>query len=307
MQPGHVVTDSDVTALQKVLSFVSAATEPPRVRQTSTIVSTPGKHVCDLPLGCDPVGTVRCCDCGQHWVVASSVGLGDAQGVHWRREKPRERRRRERAQTMASGQFPSLPEGFDPPSAALRVAPPVARGGYSSGGRTASELPTPPASVTRPKAGGYSGLRPASEVPPPPRSPSSAVTPGWTPATNRAHPGRLAATSRRDRSEPAVSSMTGHGRSADRLAELLAANGDTLRLAMTEALYRVQVEYTWQLLEVVDEVCDEVTANLITDAIYGRLSGTGAAEADQRVREAREAAVLGEHPLAPYFPGWPRL
>ena len=89
-------------------------------------------------------------------------------------------------------------------------------------------------------------------------------------------------------------------RSAGRLAELLAANGDTLRLATTEALYRVQIDYTCQLLDVVDEVCDEVTADLVTDAIYGRLSSTGAAEADQRVRDAREALErLMREPPAP--------
>jgi hypothetical protein len=89
-------------------------------------------------------------------------------------------------------------------------------------------------------------------------------------------------------------------RSADRLAELLAANGNTLRLATTEALYRVQIEYTCDLLDVVDEVCDETTANLITDAIYGRLSGTGAVEADKRVREARQAMErLLREPSAP--------
>lgn len=87
-------------------------------------------------------------------------------------------------------------------------------------------------------------------------------------------------------------------RSADRLAELLAANGNTLRLATTEALYRVQIEYTCDLLDVIDEVCDEATAGLITDAIYGRLSGTGATEADKRVREARQAMerLLRESP-----------
>jgi hypothetical protein len=98
-------------------------------------------------------------------------------------------------------------------------------------------------------------------------------------------------------------------RSADRLADLLAANGNTLRLATTEALYRVQIEYTCDLLDVIDEVCDETTAGLITDAIYGRLSGTGAAEADKRVREARQAMerLLRESPAPIDVSGLPGM
>jgi hypothetical protein len=77
-------------------------------------------------------------------------------------------------------------------------------------------------------------------------------------------------------------------RSRDRLCELLAASDGSLRAYAGDVLYHVQVEFTCQLLDVVDEVVDETTAMLITDAIYGRLSGTGVAEADARVREARE-------------------
>lgn len=78
--------------------------------------------------------------------------------------------------------------------------------------------------------------------------------------------------------------------SANRLRELLRQSPHSLRLYQTETLYHVQIDYTCQLLDVVDEVCDEVSAGLITAAIYGRLSGTGAGEADQRLREARDAA-----------------
>ena len=75
--------------------------------------------------------------------------------------------------------------------------------------------------------------------------------------------------------------------SADRLRERLAANGDTLRMYTGETMYHVQVNYTCQLLDVVDEVADPATARLITDAIYERLSGDGVSEAVQRIREAR--------------------
>jgi len=78
--------------------------------------------------------------------------------------------------------------------------------------------------------------------------------------------------------------------SAVRLRELLAASERTLSVYLGEAMFHVQVDYTCQLLEVVDEVVDETTAGLITDAICGRLSGTGVAEADKRVAEAREMA-----------------
>jgi hypothetical protein len=88
--------------------------------------------------------------------------------------------------------------------------------------------------------------------------------------------------------------------SAGRLREMLARAPHSLRLYTTETLYHVQVDYTCHLLDVVDEVCDEATAGLITDTIYGRLSGTGAAEADKRVREAREACErLMREPPAP--------
>ena len=97
--------------------------------------------------------------------------------------------------------------------------------------------------------------------------------------------------------------MNGHA-SADRLRERLAANGDTLRMYTGEAMYHVQVEYTCRLLDVVDEVTDSVTAELITDAIYERLSGDGVSEAAQRIRETRaEIDRLMRQPPQPIFPG----
>jgi hypothetical protein len=91
--------------------------------------------------------------------------------------------------------------------------------------------------------------------------------------------------------------------SADKLRELLAASGDPLRMYTTEALYHVQVDYTCQLLDVVDEVVDSVTAGLITDAIYERLSGDGVSAAAERIREARaEMERLAREPVRLYPP-----
>lgn len=75
-------------------------------------------------------------------------------------------------------------------------------------------------------------------------------------------------------------------RSADRLRERLASSDEPSRLYQGETLYHVQVDYTCQLLDVVDEVTDEVTATLITDAIYERLAGESAFDAMQRMRDA---------------------
>ena len=93
--------------------------------------------------------------------------------------------------------------------------------------------------------------------------------------------------------------------SADRLRERLAANGDSLRM-YTGEVYAVQVDYTCQLLDVVDEVVDSVTAGLITDAIYERLSGDGVSEAARRIREARamvEQLAREPVPIITRFPG----
>lgn len=90
--------------------------------------------------------------------------------------------------------------------------------------------------------------------------------------------------------------------SADRLREHLAANGDTLRMYTGEAMYHVQVDYTCQLLDVVDEVTDSFTANLIADAIYERLSGDGVSEAATSIRAARaqmELLTQGVMPISP--------
>lgn len=150
---------------------------------SSTVVYTPpGEHHCNpgWETRCtedgtryahdvgssDPPGTVRRCGCGRYWVAVKPPEVRSGMQeclVRWRLEKPRERRRRERAAREARMAPPSSngPLRAPPPTASQSVT----RGGCSSGGRTAAELPTPPASVTRPKTGGYSGLRPASEVP----------------------------------------------------------------------------------------------------------------------------------------------
>lgn len=66
----------------------------------------------------------------------------------------------------------------------------------------------------------------------------------------------------------------------------------------TETLYHVQTDWTCQLLDVVDEVTDPVTAELITDTIYERLSGDGVSEAAQRQRDAlAQAEHLARRPV----------
>jgi hypothetical protein len=75
--------------------------------------------------------------------------------------------------------------------------------------------------------------------------------------------------------------------SADRLRELLAASDNPMRPYQTEALYKIQVDYTCQLLDAVDEVTDEFTATMITSVIYEKLAGHGASAAAQRIRDAR--------------------
>ena len=70
--------------------------------------------------------------------------------------------------------------------------------------------------------------------------------------------------------------------SADRLRERLSQSAEPLRLYQTEVLYHVQIDYTCQLLDVVDEVTDPVTAGMITDLIYERLTGDAASAAAKR-------------------------
>jgi hypothetical protein len=74
--------------------------------------------------------------------------------------------------------------------------------------------------------------------------------------------------------------------SADRLRGMLAHNTGALGMYQNETLYHVQVDWTCKLLDVVDEVTDPVTAALITDVIYERLTGDGVSEAAQRIRAA---------------------
>jgi DNA-binding transcriptional regulator YdaS (Cro superfamily) len=75
--------------------------------------------------------------------------------------------------------------------------------------------------------------------------------------------------------------------SAIRLREHLSRHGDARRVLMTEALYCQQVRYTCDLLDVVDEMADQATAERITDAICARMTGAAVAEAIERATQAR--------------------
>lgn len=78
-----------------------------------------------------------------------------------------------------------------------------------------------------------------------------------------------------------------------KLAYFEAAGG----MYRNEALYKAQIDYTCQLLDIVDELADEVTAALITDTIAERLTDGGVAEAAQRQRDAKaEFERLMRHP-----------
>lgn len=91
---------------------------------------------------------------------------------------------------------------------------------------------------------------------------------------------------------------------ADRFRQRIAASERTLKLYTGEALYHVQVDWTCDLLDVVAEIVDDTTATIIADAIYGRLAGTGAAEADRRVAQARADLIrLAQNPRPVIPPG----
>ena len=102
--------------------------------------------------------------------------------------------------------------------------------------------------------------------------------------------------------------------SADRLREKLGRHDRALRAYRGETLYHLEVDFTCRLLDVVDEVTDEVTAALITDVIYERLTGDGVSAAAQRIRDtqAELARLMRELPRPlyadPQLPPrrWPR-
>jgi hypothetical protein len=98
--------------------------------------------------------------------------------------------------------------------------------------------------------------------------------------------------------------LFGRTTSADRLRRLLAASDNPMRLYQTEALYKIQVDYTCQLLDAVDEVTDEFTATMIMSVIYEKLAGQGASAAAQRIRDARaEMERLAKEPVRlPFMP-----
>ena len=92
-------------------------------------------------------------------------------------------------------------------------------------------------------------------------------------------------------------------RSADRLSEKLAAKPGALAAYRDDVTYMVQVETTCRLLDVVDQVTDQFTAALITDAIHERMTGIGVSEASQRMRErqAELERLMHEAPLPMIF------
>ena len=94
--------------------------------------------------------------------------------------------------------------------------------------------------------------------------------------------------------------------SAQHLREMLRLNDSALAMYQTEAQYHVQIDYTCQLLDVVDEVTDPVTAGLITDLIYERLTGDGMSAAAQRQRDAHERLeALMRMGMPPHLTGKP--
>jgi hypothetical protein len=87
-----------------------------------------------------------------------------------------------------------------------------------------------------------------------------------------------------------------------KLAHLEAAGA----MYQREALYHAQIDYTCQVLDIVDELADPVTAALITDAISERLTGDGVSEAAKRERDtkAQHERLLREG--LPAVTSWPR-
>lgn len=93
------------------------------------------------------------------------------------------------------------------------------------------------------------------------------------------------------------------GRSARRLRERLSGHEDAIRAYTGDTLYHVQVDFTCQLLDVVDEVAGDVTAAMITDVIYERLTGDGMSEAAHRIRDARaQMEALARSPWPAIIP-----
>lgn len=95
-------------------------------------------------------------------------------------------------------------------------------------------------------------------------------------------------------------------RSASYLREMLARTDGARAMYQTDALYNMQVEWTCRLLDVVDEVTDPVTAQLITDVIYERLTGDGVSEAARRQREVRAELERLTREWPPPLPFTPR-
>lgn len=101
-----------------------------------------------------------------------------------------------------------------------------------------------------------------------------------------------------------VTGIMGNGRSARHLRERLSGHEDAIKAYTGDLLYHVQIDFTCQLLEAVDEVTDEVTATMIVDTIYERLTGDGVSAAAERIRESR--AKMQELARMPWPPtGFP--
>ena len=102
-----------------------------------------------------------------------------------------------------------------------------------------------------------------------------------------------------DASQPTNPRHKSAARLMAKLAHLEAAGA----MYRNEALYKAQIDYTCQLLDIVDELADEVTAALITDAIAERLTDGGVTEAAKRQRdaEALRERLMHAGPVASMF------
>ena len=74
--------------------------------------------------------------------------------------------------------------------------------------------------------------------------------------------------------------------SAERLREKLGTNDGARCLYQNEALYHAQINWTCQLLDMVDEVADPVTAARVAALICDQMVGDRAGEAWERLRVA---------------------
>jgi hypothetical protein len=88
---------------------------------------------------------------------------------------------------------------------------------------------------------------------------------------------------------------------AVQLRAKLQHNAGALAMYQGDAMYHMQIDYTCRLLDAVDEVTDSVTATLITDVIYERLTGDGVSAAAERIREAHAQIKRLSTEIRPLF------